>query len=190
LQNLADRTNCSAFVPFLLRACSAFVRFLFREQPIPPICTMDDKYREILKALPESPPRSCLDPFREFISELHRRGRTYREVAHILANHCDIRVSVSTVYRFLHTRARAKPHSRSHNFSRLPEMTKGSSAVQSEATAQADSEKTGTTFEQIHRRIESLKSRQPPSEMAPKLFDYDPEQPLQLRKKTGASEKP
>jgi hypothetical protein len=48
---------------------------------MPPICieaAVDKHLRNILDALPESPPRSCLDPLRKFIEELRRRGRTYR----------------------------------------------------------------------------------------------------------------
>lgn len=147
---------------------------------------MDDKLLDILKTLPESSPRSCLDMFQEFINELRRRGRTYREVAHILADHCDIRVSVSTVYRFLHNRTHAKPHPRSCHFAKLPEMTKGSIAVQSKAMTLTD----GAAFDQLQKKIAALKSRQVPTETTPKLFDYDPDQPLHLRKKTGASKKP
>jgi IS30 family transposase len=150
---------------------------------------MDSKYRDILKDLPESSPRSCLDPVRVFIEELRRRGRTYREVVYILADHCDIRVSVSTVYRFLHNRVRTKQHPRSYHFAKLSEMTKGSTAVQSKATALMDSEKAGAASDQIQQRIASLKIRQTPTETMPKLFDYDPDQPLHLRK-TGVSKKP
>jgi IS30 family transposase len=151
---------------------------------------MDDKYQEILKALPESSPRSCLDPFREFIGELRRRGRTYREVAYILANYCNIQVSVSTVFRFLHSRGRTKSHPRSHHFAKVPEMTKEGSNLPSKATPHTNSEKADIAFDEIWQRIADLKSRQVPTETAPKLFDYDPDQPLHLRKKTSVSQKP
>jgi IS30 family transposase len=150
---------------------------------------MDDKLQSILETLPESSSRSCLDPFIEFINELRRRGRTYREMARILADHCDIRVSVSTIYRFLHSRTRTKPLLRSQHLARHPEVTKGSAAVQGKPTAKMESEKEGETSDKIQERIAALKNRQEPTETTPKLFDYDPDQPLHLRKKTDVSKK-
>ena len=46
---------------------------------------MDDKVSEILDGLPPKPPRSRLDPHVTLIEEMRRRGRTYREIAHVLA---------------------------------------------------------------------------------------------------------
>ena len=62
---------------------------------------MDDKLQDILDGMPEKPPRSSLEPYRELIKELRRRGRTYREIAHILAEKCQLRAAASTVNRFL-----------------------------------------------------------------------------------------
>jgi len=45
---------------------------------------MDAKFKEILDGLPDKRPRSRLEPYRELISGLRRRGRTYRDIAHIL----------------------------------------------------------------------------------------------------------
>ena len=57
---------------------------------------MDDRFLDILDGIPEKPPRSSLEPYREFINELRRRGRTYREIAHILTEKCQLRVAAST----------------------------------------------------------------------------------------------
>jgi hypothetical protein len=69
---------------------------------------MEIKLDELLAGLPEKPPRSCLEAFRDFIHELRRRKRTYREIAQILEKKCQLRVSKSTVHRFL----RSRPHQR------------------------------------------------------------------------------
>ena len=103
---------CSVPVRRLFGLCSR----LFRRGPILLIiieAAMDNKLRGILETLPESLPRSCLDPVREFIDDLRRRGRTYREVVRILAERCEILVSVSTVHRFMHSRTRKRPRPRS-----------------------------------------------------------------------------
>jgi hypothetical protein len=60
---------------------------------------MDDRFQEILDGVPEKSPRSSLEPYHELISELRRRGRTYREIAHILAERCQFWAAASTVYR-------------------------------------------------------------------------------------------
>jgi hypothetical protein len=62
---------------------------------------MDDRFQDILDGIPEKPPRSSLEPYRELINELRQRGRTYRDIAHILSEKCQLRAAASTVYRFL-----------------------------------------------------------------------------------------
>jgi hypothetical protein len=44
---------------------------------------MEPMHKNILEPLPEKPPRSKLEPHRELIRELRRKGRTYREVARL-----------------------------------------------------------------------------------------------------------
>ena len=41
---------------------------------------MEPELRTILESLPEKPYRSKLEPHRELIRELRRKGQTYREV--------------------------------------------------------------------------------------------------------------
>ena len=72
---------------------------------------MDDKLQVILDSLPEKPPRSRLEPYCELIDELRRRGRTYREIARILVEKCQLQVSRSTVHDFVRGRSRTKPKS-------------------------------------------------------------------------------
>jgi IS30 family transposase len=144
---------------------------------------MDNKLRGILEILPESLPRSCLDPVREFIDELRRRGRTYREVVRILAQHCEIRVSVSTVYRFLHSPTRTKPRPRSRCSAKLPQMTKQSPVKLTAAAA----ERVAPAFDEIQQRIAALKHRPTPTIATPKLFSYDPDEPLHIPQKTQAA---
>ncbi len=44
---------------------------------------MEPELRTILEYSPDKPPRSKLEPHRELIRELRRKGRTYREVTHL-----------------------------------------------------------------------------------------------------------
>ena len=72
---------------------------------------MDDRLKDILDTLPAKSPRSRLEPYREFIQELRRRGRTYRDIASLLLEKCQVQVSASGVHDFVRTRSRTKQKS-------------------------------------------------------------------------------
>jgi hypothetical protein len=59
-----------------------------------------------LASLPPKPPRSKLEPHRELIRELRRRGRTYREVSRLFAERLGLQVAPSTLHSFVKVRAR------------------------------------------------------------------------------------
>jgi hypothetical protein len=60
--------------------------------------------------LPEKAPRSKLEPHRELIRELRRKGRTYREVARLFHERLGLYVAPSTLHSFV--KVRAKHHKR------------------------------------------------------------------------------
>ena len=140
---------------------------------------MDKHLRDILEALPESPPRSCLDPLRELIEELRRRGRTYREVTRILSNHCEIHVSVSTVHRFLNSRNQTKPKQRKQRVPQVAGLTQLSPKMPT------DSGTLEPTADEVQERIAALKLRPAPAQTKSQLFHYDPNEPLHLPQGTG-----
>jgi hypothetical protein len=135
---------------------------------------MDDKVSEILDGLPPKPPRSRLDPHVTLIEEMRRRGRTYREIAHVLAEACGVKTSPSNIYYFVQLRARearqlkaaqAKPPSRN-----VPSAHATVVKPESPANLPAD----------VAQRIAALKNRKPPAEPPRTGFDYDPTEPLRL----------
>src|ERR1022692_1327872 len=67
---------------------------------------MDDSLKDILDGLPAKPPRSRREPYLEFIEELRRLGRTYRDIASILAEKCQVQVSASGLHDFVQIRSR------------------------------------------------------------------------------------
>jgi hypothetical protein len=73
---------------------------------------MDDHFRQLLDSLPTNRPCSRLEPYGKLIEELLRRGRTYRDIASIIVDNFQVRVSVSTVHDFVRVRLRIKPKSR------------------------------------------------------------------------------
>jgi hypothetical protein len=58
-----------------------------------------------LADLPPKSPRSKLEPHRELIRELRRRGRTYRELASIFRERLGLDVAPSTIHLFVKVRA-------------------------------------------------------------------------------------
>src|SRR5919109_3002403 len=70
-----------------------------------------DELRNIVADLPEKLSRSRLEPYRELIVELRRLRRTYREIAQILGEKCQLHVSAAAVHNFvrLHVRRKRNP---------------------------------------------------------------------------------
>jgi hypothetical protein len=67
---------------------------------------MEPEPRTILEYSPQKPPRSKLEPHRELIRELRRKGRTYREVARLFHERLGLHVALSTLHSFVKVRAK------------------------------------------------------------------------------------
>jgi hypothetical protein len=67
---------------------------------------MEPTHQIILESLPPKSPRSKLEPHRELIRELRRKGRTYREVALLLHERLGLYVAPSTLHSFVKVRAK------------------------------------------------------------------------------------
>jgi hypothetical protein len=94
---------------------------------------MESALQTILASLPEKPPRSKLEPHRELIRELRRKGRTYREVARLFHERLGLYVAPSTLHSFV--KVRAKHHKRTQ-FELPPlELSSPSSPVLDRVTA-------------------------------------------------------
>jgi len=61
---------------------------------------MDERLQQIFDSLPPEKPRSCLDPYCEFIFRLRASGRTYKRIRQILEEQCGVKVSVGAVYGY------------------------------------------------------------------------------------------
>jgi hypothetical protein len=136
---------------------------------------MDANLKRILDELPGKPPRSRLEPYRGFIEELRSRGRTYRDIATILAEKCAVPVTGSGVHDYLRTRSRAKATQAESSPSK-PNRISVSKGVAADSSAAASSS------EEVQRRIAALKARNTAAEPGPRGFEYDPDQPLRLKR--------
>ena len=138
---------------------------------------MDDRLNEILQRLPAKPPRSRLDPHAALIEEMRRRGRTFVEIAWVLAEECQVSSSPSNIHHFLKLRART---------AKIAKRASAKSGVSSEAACppvtigKTVSQRTPPTDAAL--RIAALKQRKLSSPPASGGFDYDPNEPLRLLK--------
>jgi IS30 family transposase len=142
---------------------------------------LSDKFRAILDALPEKPPRSRLEPYSDLIDELRRRRRTYREIVSVLAEKCNLRVSISTIHDFVRAKSKearkaakllrtAVPSADIHNPDSTPPRRSAPQLNQGNPTA-----------EEVQRRIAALKQRKvPPATNPSEGFQYNPDEPLRL----------
>ena len=67
---------------------------------------MEPVLQSIIGSLAPKSPRSKLEPHRELIRELRRKGRTYREVAQLFHERLGLYVAPSTLHSFAKVRAR------------------------------------------------------------------------------------
>jgi len=135
---------------------------------------MDTKFKEILDGLPSKRPRSRLEPYRELIHALRRRGRTYRDIADILAEKCQVLVTASGVHDFLRTRSRVKGKSTKLIATDVANTVLVAPVVAAVQTPIADDE--------VQRRIAALKARKFLRKAGPDTFQFDPTQPLLLKR--------
>jgi IS30 family transposase len=144
---------------------------------------VDAKLKEIINGLDEKRPRSLLAPYRELILELRRRNRTYREIMQILADRCQVRISISTLHDFLHAQRQmgSKPRkqkSKKHNSPHPKEQLQETAKYREENPSMND----------IRQRIAALKQKpKAPSQANTPRFTYDPNQPLHLTQKSKKS---
>ena len=138
---------------------------------------MDDKFKAILNSLPKKRQRSKLEPYTQLIVELRRRGRTYRDIARILAGSCDLIVVSSTLVRFEAARSKEiRKRSKSQEDKKAHTTVREKIVVNPSPAAPDDD---------VWKIIEALKQRPVQTITPAKQFEYDPDQPLRLLRKTG-----
>ena len=69
---------------------------------------VDAKFEAILNSLPAKELRSRLEPYSELITEMRKRGHSYREITQVLKKSCGLKVGTSTVNDFVLARSKSK----------------------------------------------------------------------------------
>lgn len=141
---------------------------------------MDD-FEKILKDLPEKPARSRLEPYGRLINMLLRRGRTYRDIARILAEKCHLRVSISTIHDLVRVRYRPK---RQASKGPRPKTDPGLKTITTVRTEEKDLPTSDmSAADDVYQRIAAFKQRPASPPETIKVFHYDPDEPLHLHEK-------
>ena len=143
---------------------------------------MDESLESILDSLPPKPSRSKLEPYREFIRELRRRGRSYQEITHILRDRCGVTAGVHSVYNFVRVRERAEKRlrTRQSNSPRSVEISKSLEPARG-VDPQPPSPPRGDAW----KNIEKFKHRQSVMAADEKVFVYNEDEPLKLLRGVG-----
>lgn len=122
---------------------------------------MDEQIKNLLDAMPDTQPRSKLEPHEDVIRELRRKRKTYIQIAEFFGVHLGIRVAPSTVHAFLKVRDGRKKSTFSQE--RFPP----SCSLPPEIT---DKKGGGMTDP-----IAAARQRRPPETAKPTGFAFDPE---------------
>lgn len=151
---------------------------------------MDAKFEAILNSLPATEPRSSLEPYSELITEMRKRGCSYREIARVLKKACGLKVGASTVNDFVLARSKSKAKP-SVSPSRTIATKKNTKALTGTYKDIEDHESTGRphkALEGIARTIKELKDRPLKTSAKKLLFEYNPEEPLRLQRNQRTKE--
>ena len=140
---------------------------------------MGGRFQDILDSLPEKPPRSRLEPYRELIDELRRRGRTFREIACILAEKCQVETAASTIHDFVRVRSRRAKRSPRRSANGTTQSTTLSTPERIQSAIRTA---TAGPAEEVRQKIAALKARKYLNELIPEAFQFDPSEPLRLTK--------
>jgi hypothetical protein len=144
---------------------------------------VDSKFDAILNNLPAKQPRSRLEPYSELITEMRKRGRTYREITNVLKKACGLKVGASTVNDFVLARSNSKAK-RFPSASKTIATNKNKEGLRSSYKDTEARERTGRSqkaLEGIARTIKELKGRPPKTGAKKLLFEYNPDEPLRLQ---------
>ena len=138
---------------------------------------MDEKLQSILDQIPEGPPRSKLEPYRDFIRNLRQRRKTYRQIAAVLAEQCHLQVQHSTIYDFVHAPNRGPDEIQVQPPQPVPQvfpaehfMTIG--GLPGYLPPRPDQD--------LQARIAAIKRRKPTTPAPKPVFHYEEGEPLRL----------
>jgi len=152
---------------------------------------MDPRFTTILNNLSARPLRSRLEPYHELILEMRKRGRSYREIAHVLKQSCGLTVGTSTVNDFVLACTKSTIKRASPAAVELVVTGKDNNRFIGTYKAKKDLEgviSTSKALEDIARKIKEVKDQPPQTRKKKLLFEYNPDEPLRLQRNQKTKE--
>jgi hypothetical protein len=155
---------------------------------------MDPKFQAILKTLTAKTPRSHLEPYRELILEMRKRGRSYSEITRVLNKSCGIEIGASTVNDFVLARTKSTTKCTESSAPELPVTKKERKAFEGLIGTYKDRKdtegvvSTPRALEGIERTIKDLKDQSPKIHKKTVIFEYNPDEPLRLQRNQKSKE--
>jgi len=149
-----------------LRACDALLGH-----------SMDPRFEAVLKRLPQKRYRSCLEPYKDLIREMRKRGCCYREIAQVLHEEFGLKVGMSTINDFVLSRMKSKTRVNGNR-------TSFSGTDRNRNTRIGTGEHHKETQEPArHFQKQSHSTLSKPAPDVP--FKYNPNEPLRILRKKG-----
>lgn len=152
---------------------------------------MDSKFQAILNTLPPKQPRSRLEPYRELILEMRKRGRSYREITDVLKQSCRLTVGTSTVNDFVLACSKSTMKRTSPAPVELVVTRRDKKRLIGTYKTQKGLEgviSTSKALEDITRKIKVVKDQPPQTRKKKLLFEYNPDEPLRLQRNQKTKE--
>jgi len=151
---------------------------------------VNTKFEAILNSLPTKEPRSRLEPYSELITEMRKRGHSYREITQVLKKACGLKVGASTVNDFVLAQSKSKTK-RSLSTTRTTATQKNMEGLTGTYKDTEDRKSTGRppkALEGIAKTIKELKDRPLKTRAKKLLFEYNPDEPLRLHRNQRTKE--
>ena len=138
---------------------------------------MDPRFEGVLNRLPQKRHRSCLDPYKDLIREMRKRGCCYREIAQVLHEDFELKVGMSTISDFVLSRMKSK--------ARVNENRASFSGADGNGRARIDTGRKQKATQEPRRHFQ--KPNQPNlSKPVPDVpFKYNQDEPLRILRKKG-----
>ena len=133
---------------------------------------MDPRFEAVLKRLPQKRYRSCLEPYKDLIREMRKRGSCYREIAQVLHEEFGLKVGMSTINDFVLSRMKSKTRPNRHRTS--------FSGTDRNRKARIDTDGHQKAMQEPGRHFQ-IRSHPTLSKPAPEvLFKYNQDEPLRI----------
>jgi hypothetical protein len=137
---------------------------------------MNPEHQRVFDSIPEDPPRSRLEPYRDVILLWRRQGRSLRRICKLLLEKFGVRVATDTLHKFVQSRSRPRKEQSGSEIKQPP-----IALVEPDQTANSDKR---LSPEERAAQVEFIRSlNKPELEGQPKpRWNFDADKPRTIHK--------